>query len=158
MALGRHRAEIPAREIDGSGGSDVVVWGGFVTLSAGVTMAVFELSVLTIAFVTAALAGGFLLVSWLAASVSRPAPDSSGTPQEPAPPITPTASETLPWPKAEKAPVEAVEPDSRWIDTFGPPETGQLPVQRYLRDNGPANRQRAEDSDSTLPQWSHSRA
>lgn len=148
-----------------------MVWGGFVTLSTGVSMALFGLSVLTITFVTTTLAGAFLLVLWLGSSNTAPfsalGPSRTSEPSKPSDSIETRkevasviarVSGTHRITPAEQTPV-AIEPGSRWIDAFGPPETGQLPIQRYLQDSGATTWQTTGDTDSApLPQWSHSRA
>ena len=58
---------------------------------------------------------------------SAPAPEASETPE------TPEASEASESATASttSAPNTTGSGDSRWTRTFGPPETGQLPVQQY---------------------------
>jgi hypothetical protein len=117
-------------------------------------MALFTIHFPAIAFVTAVLAGGFLLAWWLGSqdrtSSCKRAPLSSSTflPDFPTPAVQAT-QEPMP---------EPIDPGSRWIETFGPPATGQLPIQRYIPDSGSVHSQPAGEVESGLPQWSHSRS
>lgn len=51
----------------------------------------------------------------------------------------------------------AADPDaSRWTRTFGPPETGQLPILRYV-ERAPHRADGDQSNPETRRQWSHSR-
>lgn len=114
-------------------------------------MALFGMGVSASAFVAAMLATGFFLVWWLALSELK-LPDERVS--SAAPPVSPALPAARPAPEGTAA---AVDPDSRWIDVFGPPETGQLPIQRYVPDSESARSGHTGQMDSALPQWSHSR-
>ncbi|WP_323958584.1 hypothetical protein GC088_08420 [Arthrobacter sp. JZ12] len=145
--------------------SGIGAWGGFVTVVTCITLGMSGVGVLATLFFTAVLGAGFALAWWLGTANILPALVSPYVP----PAGADQAPRTHPVPKPLSQPdsvapgssgfnsVKAVEPDSRWIDTFGPPETGQLPIQRYV---APEDRPAPCRAARAVPlhQWSHSRA
>lgn len=165
MHLGRHRAEPPPRTAGSSSASGIGLWGGFTTVVTGITLGLFGVGVFGTLFFTAVLGSGFALAWWLGRVGILPAPAlptdadvaADATAFPPAGPIGPVGVRSAVDPAATTTFPHAVEPDSRWIDTFGPPETGQLPVQRYVPP-GSSSDDRPVPSARAFPQWSHSRA
>lgn len=116
--MGRHRAVPPPRNTaEGS----LLAWGIFTSLTTGVTMAVNRIPPALCATVGAATLVLFASV-WLAA---RRSPRGGGRHSAQAP-TTQTAT------SAPKRAGETGMAASRWTRTFGPPDTGSLPVLKYL--------------------------
>ena len=159
--MGRHRAEPPVHDAETSSVTDIALWGGFTTIATAFAMAVFGISTTAIALLTSVVATAFILAWWLGLFARRAAvariPDPSPKPKTPfqAGDAESVASRTQ---SAATGPVpDVVEPDSRWIDTFGPPATGQLPIQLYVRSPESVGCSASTAGESALPQWSHSR-
>ncbi|MHA7245651.1 hypothetical protein [Arthrobacter tecti] len=134
-------------------------------------MAVFDVPVTANAMTTVVLGLGFLLVWWLAStSTHRSAGSGSTLSKNPGPSAaqaTSTPARTVPTPPANPDRLDGYTHDddertagagSRWIDMFGPPETGQLPIQRYVEAKVQGALAPPADEETALPQWSHSRS
>ncbi|NJC22514.1 hypothetical protein BJ994_001590 [Arthrobacter pigmenti] len=170
MALGRHRAEPREHPTGHAVPSDFPLWGAFACVIAAGSMAVFDVPVTANAMTTVVLGLGFLLVWWLASTSTRRSAGPGGTPSKnPEPSSTlaiSTPAQMVPRPPADLGRHDAYTHDdertagagSRWIDTFGPPETGQLPIQRYVEGKVQGAFAPPANEGTTQPQWSHSRS
>lgn len=166
MALGRHRAEPPTASSGWNVSPDIPIWGAFITVCTFVSM--FFLSGLSAATLLLSLVTAvvFSLVWWLSKATRHAQPAVTDAAASPSPADQPRLQDlTAPAPKTQirSSQVEVdrpADPASRWIDTFGPPQTGQLPIQRYIAQTPPPKTVTVNDGspDQSARQWSHSRA
>ncbi|WP_028278596.1 hypothetical protein [Arthrobacter sp. H5] len=144
------------------------LWGLFMVAVCALAMGVLGVGVTGNALITSVLGLGFILVWLLGRSNAHrqrlalqvsigPVPESTDTiPDSCAPAATSSEHDDCPASEPALSHHDSAWP-SRWTSTFGPPETGQLPVQRYV------TRTLMEESGGKSPgsdllQWSHARS
>ena len=183
MALGRHSAGPVKRQ---KPANELLAWGVFISFACLASMWVLELDSgpgLVLSVLPAAAFG----VVWIlnngavtqqpagahsAASPRRAAAAAAAATPAPATPAPATTAPSMtPEPAVQTAPDQGrsahIQPPpdsrsnnsaSRWVQEFGPPDTGPLPVQTYRRNRGSGVFAGSVEQRSDGRQWSHSRA
>ncbi|GAA1107158.1 hypothetical protein [Arthrobacter flavus] len=171
MALGRHSAEPVKRQ---KPANDLLAWGVFISVACLGSIWVLDLDPGPGLLLSAMPAAAFGVVWILTNGALTPHPAGAHSAQRQLAPTAPSAALGTTAPAATPEPAlpararpaherpasDASIPTaaSRWVQEFGPPDTGPLPVQTYRRNRGSGVFAGSVEQRSDGRQWSHSRA